>query len=436
MSYSSDCKKCKEEVEKYTKWISCQMCNDWFHAKCLGKKYDKHYTLMEEKNIWFLCDTCKDKIIKDLGIYENEESEHEKDLGIDENVESEHEKDGKKTEKEIEEIEQIHKNIEIEGNRPGRTETSANTYPGHQGKQQKNIPTDHSYVGTGEEVKNKHTNKGKKKGKNNQQRNKEEENHSTVTRAEDNEKENQHNESVEEIISDEEEVICDSRKQDTPKDRTNEEPCVNQLTNIWIGVGTDSWKKVLKGEKMKMENEGHLEKRIWLFGDSIIKGVGREIHFISKGYYKIMDRSTSGATLKEVRDTVLDHFEELQSSDLVIIEGGGNDLENTGEEKTLRIMNSIVKIIKNKVKENPMIMCIPMRRREEAHYYGKIRRQVNRKCLEKLQEWSCDGLWLHEKMNWSRIWSRDGVHLSETGKIWVARNIVEWAQHKENYPKI
>ena len=144
-----------------------------------------------------------------------------------------------------------------------------------------------------------------------------------------------------------------------------------------------------------------------------------------------MDKSTPGASIGDIRNTVVECFNDLQPEDLVVIEGGGNGLEKIGEQKTIQMIGSIVKIVKNKVKESPLVMCIPMRRREEPRMYGAIRRQVNRQCLEMLEEWSCDGLRLNERMNWGRVWQRDGVHLSNAGKAWVARNMVEWAQCKE-----
>lgn len=40
-----------------------------------------------------------------------------------------------------------------------------------------------------------------------------------------------------------------------------------------------------------------------------------------------------------------------------------------------------------------------------------MRRLVNRKCLQKSDEWVCDGTQLCEKADWDQVWGRDGVHL-------------------------
>ena len=81
-----------------------------------------------------------------------------------------------------------------------------------------------------------------------------------------------------------------------------------------------------------------------------------------------------------------------------------------------------MKLVKVKVKQNPLVMCIPVRRREEGSRYGAVRRTVNRKCLEKLEKWLCERLQLHERMNWRRVWARDGVHMSGIGKAWMTWN--------------
>lgn len=67
----------------------------------------------------------------------------------------------------------------------------------------------------------------------------------------------------------------------------------------------------------------------------------------------------------------------------------------------------------------------------ETTLYGAKRRWVNRRCLEQMEEWECDGLQLWERMRWDQVWARDGVHMATMGKAWMAWNIAEWAQHWE-----
>ena len=175
------------------------------------------------------------------------------------------------------------------------------------------------------------------------------------------------------------------------------------------------------------------KKILVIVGFSLLRGLGKEVHFLLKDYYKIIDESMPGATIRDIRNKIVESLSEFEPDDLVIIEGGGNDLLDIGEQKILQLLllESIVKVVNVKVKQNPLAMCIPVRRKEEGSRYGAVRRAVNRKCLEKLEKWSCDGLQLHERMDWRRVWAFDGVHMSDIGKVWTAWNVVEWAQHKE-----
>ena len=88
-------------------------------------------------------------------------------------------------------------------------------------------------------------------------------------------------------------------------------------------------------------------------------------------------------------------------------------------------------MVRGKVARRPLIMGIPMRRDKEGRRFGRERRWVNRRLVERLEEWGCDGLQLWERMDWRQVWTQDGVHLSNIGKVWLAWNVVEWAQHWE-----
>ena len=111
--------------------------------------------------------------------------------------------------------------------------------------------------------------------------------------------------------------------------------------------------------------------------------------------------------------------------DLVVIEGGGNGLLDMGGEATAKVFEDMVKMVKSKVEHSPLVICISMRQGKETSLYRAKRRWVNRRCLEQLEEWVCDGLQLWERMRWRR----DGIHMSNMGKTWMAWNVAEWAQH-------
>ena len=42
-----------------------------------GWKYNKFHTLLKERNVWYVCDPCKEKIPEKLGIEEKEELNEE-----------------------------------------------------------------------------------------------------------------------------------------------------------------------------------------------------------------------------------------------------------------------------------------------------------------------------------------------------------------------
>ena len=201
---------------------------------------------------------------------------------------------------------------------------------------------------------------------------------------------------------------------------------------MWMGVGQHSWEKVLDSKQPFLRTAGKGgSSRLWVFGDSLMRGVGQAIHSLSKERYEIVDRSVSGASIGDIRKTVEDNLSQLMPEDLVLVEGGGNGLERIGGTETTRVMEEIVSMVKGKISRRPLVMCIPMRRGKERGSFGQERKRVNRVCVAKLEDWGCDGLKLWERMDWRKVWAQDGVHLSNIGKVWTAWNVVEWAQHWE-----
>lgn len=199
----------------------------------------------------------------------------------------------------------------------------------------------------------------------------------------------------------------------------------------WMGVGKHSWDRIMAGKKpsVQVDKPG---RRVWLFGDSLMRGVGREVYCLSKGQYRVIDKSVPGSNIRQIHQTVQAHLSELQPEDLVVVEGGGNGLEEIGAEETLRVMKDTVAMIRGKIMRNPLVMCVPMRRGLESGRFGQMRRWVNGRCVERLEDWRCDGLQLWERLNWRQVWAQDGIHLSNVGKVWTAWNVVEWAQHRED----
>ena len=54
------CGKCNEMVDSDTDGVSCHICDNWYHFGECSKIDKKNKTLIENPNIWFVCDTCKE----------------------------------------------------------------------------------------------------------------------------------------------------------------------------------------------------------------------------------------------------------------------------------------------------------------------------------------------------------------------------------------
>ncbi|XP_050705033.1 axoneme-associated protein mst101(1)-like [Eriocheir sinensis] len=62
--FSSDCAKCQKEVTAWSKGVSCERCDDWYHVGCMvvkGAVKPEHMKILKCKNIWFVCETCQER---------------------------------------------------------------------------------------------------------------------------------------------------------------------------------------------------------------------------------------------------------------------------------------------------------------------------------------------------------------------------------------
>lgn len=92
----------------------------------------------------------------------------------------------------------------------------------------------------------------------------------------------------------------------------------------------------MNSEQRVMKTVGKLVKKLWLFEDTIMNGVGREVRFLIKGLYRIMDRTKSGATMDTVRSAVRGNLRFIQPRGLMVVEEGGNALLEVVERWTMR----------------------------------------------------------------------------------------------------
>ena len=427
---SNDCMQCKTKVGRRSRAVSCERCCDWYHVACVGLK-DVSARTLGHNNLVFMCDQCLDMMreewrTEDSQGHEDEEDEEEEvSAGVEARstpgeVEQPRREEGEGGQdhtytRSVGEEEQVREGGD-EQVRGGGEEQVREGGGEEQVREVAESREEAVVVGalpTGEVRGTPGTAAAREEGDAEQVQ----PGGGRETAAEEEAVQDQPRRGVSYAAA--AAVAVDASQEARPE----------QSPPTWMGVGKHTWQKVCDGAKLRHNKQGKLRQRLWIFGDSILKGVGREIHFLSAGYYRIMDRTEGGSRIGRIRDVVEEHLREMQPEDLVVVQGGGNGLLEVGENRTLAILKDIVRLVRKKVGNRVLVMCVPPRRREGEEYDRK-RVKLNKECVINLEKWRCDGLQLYEGANWKAAGARDGVHLSEVGKVWTGWNVVEWAQHK------
>ncbi|MPC73048.1 hypothetical protein E2C01_067365 [Portunus trituberculatus] len=166
---------------------------------------------------------------------------------------------------------------------------------------------------------------------------------------------------------------------------------------------------------------------ICIVGDSMIKNTGAHLGSKMSG---ASPECLRGARIQEIKKA---HKTQTVENGLLVIQGGGNDLERVGEEETVKEVVEAVKAAEAK-------MCVAvvgvMRRPREEERYERLRRRTNAKIQEVLKL-KLD--WLKKTGNVSFIdldpvlregmdFLPDGVHLNETGNKRMCGRLREWVR--------
>ena len=121
---------------------------------------------------------------------------------------------------------------------------------------------------------------------------------------------------------------------------------------------------------------------------------------------------------------------------MLVIQGGGNDLERIGTEETVKEMVAAVKAAEGKQVSVAVVGVI--RRPREDDRYERIRRATNMKMQEEVLKLKIE--WMKEKkgnvsfidldgiLREDRDFSPDGVHLNDAGNERMGRRLREWVK--------
>ena len=168
-------------------------------------------------------------------------------------------------------------------------------------------------------------------------------------------------------------------------------------------------------------------------GDSMIRQTPAQVPHSMPGSGCI---SMGGARIHDIKRKVQQEAEEMGDGTLLVIQGGGNDLERIGSEETVKEMMDAVKAVEGKSMSVAVIGV--MRRPREGIRYERLRKTTNEKmCLEVMKmktEWmakkngNVSFIDMDVVLGEDRVYARDGVHLNATGNERMGKRLCEWVR--------
>ena len=188
------------------------------------------------------------------------------------------------------------------------------------------------------------------------------------------------------------------------------------------------WQKVQR-------RKGKQEKKtpIIICGDSMVKEVGRNIKMKGEGSELCC---YPGAQIKEVMERVKEKCRNGED-DLVVIQGGGNNLTGVGHRKTTEeVINTIKEITRGKKNRKVAMVGIIRRPRECINARYEEQRKKTNKAIQteicRLKESKIQISFIDmDPIIQESMFKVDGVHLSIVGNNRMSTRILMWMKQKE-----
>ena len=176
---------------------------------------------------------------------------------------------------------------------------------------------------------------------------------------------------------------------------------------------------------------------IRVIGDSMVKNLAAHVKCRMQGSGCT---SMRGARIPQIKRKVREEADSMKDG-MLIIQGGGNGLEDVGEEETVKEVLEAVKAVEGK--DMSVAVVGVLRRPCEGRQYDWMRKRTNRKLQEELMKLKME--WLRQKKGnvsfidmdgvlHDGLFAADGVHLIDVGTERMGRRLCEWVRARSLRP--
>ena len=188
------------------------------------------------------------------------------------------------------------------------------------------------------------------------------------------------------------------------------------------------WEKVERKKK-----NGKKRTPIIICGDSMVKEIGRNIRLKEQGSELCC---MPGANIINVMEKVKEKCKD-SGDDMVVIQGGGNNLTGLGYRKTTEeVVKNVKEILAVNSNRKIAVLSILKRPREFMNMrYDEERKRANREiqteiCKMKIKQMQVSFIDL-DPIILDSMYSVDGIHLNREGNDRLSARILTWMKQKE-----
>lgn len=186
-------------------------------------------------------------------------------------------------------------------------------------------------------------------------------------------------------------------------------------------IHSNDWKPTTKKKEKTQTPRTRISHKVRILGDSHLRGTASKIDQYLNTKFEVGSWIKPGANTKEIVNTLISDLKCLGTQDVIVINGGSNDI-GSKRNQARRVSVQMTQFIQKNNHSNIVIVNIPPRHDMDRHSVTNLEIQAANRQLNKIAKDYNNVATIDTDLH-RKYFTRHGMHLNKLGKEWLSKQI-------------
>ena len=184
---------------------------------------------------------------------------------------------------------------------------------------------------------------------------------------------------------------------------------------------SNDWKPTTKKKEKTKAPRTRINHKVRILGDSHLRGTATKTDQYLNTKFEVGSWIKPGANTKEIVNTLISDLRCLGTQDVIVINGGSNDI-GSKRNQVRRVSVQMTQFIQKNNHSNIVIVNIPPRHDMDRHSVTNLEIQAANRQLNKIANEYNNVTTIDTDLH-RKYFTRHGMHLNKLGKEWLSKQI-------------